>query len=206
MSALAKANNPDIQIAIYNTLLETESALQRLRSWGFDRHQVSLVMPKGCLKDVLKISSEQSSSPGSQALQANGAVLNWLPGRMSVAIAGVGYLYLGGVLSEKLASQSEESYSLEQALMCYGIGPIVIFNLENSLRAGHIVLATMADDTEASVAARKIMKECGSSRIYSPDSSAHTPLGKHVSAKRGSRSIQKNSQQRSKFLYESQNH
>jgi hypothetical protein len=137
----------------------------RLRSAGFTPDDISMLYPdRDGVRELGTANSTKApegATTGASAGAVIGGALGWLAGIGAIAIPGVGPLIAAGPILAALSGLAVGGTvgGLSGALVGAGIPEYEAQQYEGRLRAGHILMAIHADDSDEASCIRQILTE-----------------------------------------------
>jgi hypothetical protein len=159
--------------ALFPDRLAVESAIDALRSSGFDSDDISVLLPDHESPHDLAHAKASKAPEGATAGVGAGAMiggaLGWLAGIGSLALPGIGPLIAAGPIVAALATASVVGAvgGIAGALLGMGIPEYEAKRYEGHVRAGGILLSVHCDDMEAVRRAKEILDAIGGRDIAS---------------------------------------
>ena len=150
---------------IANSEAQAIRIANRLRTCGFTADDISMLYPDR--DGVRELGTENSTkapegaATGASAGALLGGALGWMAGIGALAIPGVGPLIAAGPILATLSGLAVGGTvgGLSGALIGAGIPEYEAQQYEGRLRAGHILIAVHADDSEEASEARQILTD-----------------------------------------------
>ncbi len=158
---------------ILSTHTELEHAISELKARGFNRDDISVVMPKGDYAQDMTVKNETKAPEGASIGATSGLVLGgtfgWLVGAGLLAISGLGPLVAAGPLLAALAGASVVGTlgGIGGALVGMGIPEYEAQRYESALKNGGTLISIHTDGEIQEEKAKSILKSFGAKDISS---------------------------------------
>lgn len=157
---------------VYHDQAKLESAVERLKSSGFDNNDISVVFPDKGRTDQFAMEKntkapEGAATGGGTGLVVGG-VLGWLAGIGTLAIPGIGPLLAAGPIVAALAGAGVGGAvgGLAGALVGLGMPEIEAKRYEKEIREGRMLLSVRCHDPRFAGTARSILSETDARDVF----------------------------------------
>lgn len=165
-------------LGIYSTRNSVEDAIGAFRDAGFQKTDISVLLPENLGSKELATQKETKAPEGAAAGAGSGAViggtLGWLVGIGALAIPGLGPFIAAGPIMAALAGVGVGGAvgGFAGALVGLGIPEYEAKRYEGRLQKGGILLSVHCDTSEEVDEAKRIMGRTGGEDISSASESA----------------------------------
>ena len=169
--------NPAV-FGIYSSRLETERAVDELRSEGFRNTDISVLLADNAgTKDFaheMNTKSPEGAATGAASGALAGGILGWLAGIGALAIPGVGPLIAAGPIMGALAGAGVLGTvgGIVGALVGMGIPEYEAKRFEGRIKEGGVLLSVHCDDSDWVDRAKKLLERTGAQDIASTGEAA----------------------------------
>ncbi|HYG98336.1 MAG TPA: PRC-barrel domain-containing protein [Terriglobales bacterium] len=157
---------------VYHDQGKLESAVDRLKSAGFDSNDISVVFPDKNRSSQFAMERNTKAPEGATAGGGTGmvvgGVLGWLAGIGSLAIPGIGPLIAAGPIVAALAGAGVGGAvgGLAGALVGLGMPELEAKRYEKEIKEGRMLLSVRCSDPRFSGTARSILAQTNARDIF----------------------------------------
>jgi len=158
-------------LGIYSTRPATENAISAFRDNGFERTDISLLLPENLGSKEIVTEKETKAPEGASVGAGSGAViggtLGWLVGIGALAIPGLGPFIAAGPIMATLAGIGVGGAvgGFSGALVGLGVPEYEAKRYEGRLQKGGILLSVHCDTSDEIDSAKDIMERTGAEDI-----------------------------------------
>lgn len=156
---------------LFHTQVELESAIMQLKQQGFERDDISVVMPRNDFAQNIAHENETKAPEGASIGATSGLVLGgtlgWLVGAGVLAVTGLGPLVAAGPLLAALAGASVGGAlgGIGGALVGLGIPEYEAKKYESAIKDGGTLIAVHVETESEEERAKSILKNFGAKDI-----------------------------------------
>lgn len=160
-------------IGIFNSPVQAERCLDRLRALNFVPGDISVLVPdKEGYRDFIHekaTKAPEGATTGATTGGVLGGIAGWLVGIGSLAIPGIGPFVAAGPIMAALggAAIGAAAGGLAGGLIGLGIPEYEAKQYEAKIRSGGILISVHCEDTQEVYQATEVMRECGATDISS---------------------------------------
>lgn len=158
---------------IFKSAAQLDSAIFQLKTQGFSREDISIVMPRGDHGQYIAHENQTKAPEGATIGATSGLVLGgalgWLVGAGILAVTGLGPLIAAGPLLAALAGASVAGTlgGIGGALVGMGIPEYEAKNYEDAVKGGGTLIAVVTQTDAEEDRAKKILEDYGATDISS---------------------------------------